>query len=468
MARAAPHPFWQDLDLAQIRGPRYRVLAAAIERGITSGQLSVGSKMPPQRDLAFDLGVTVGTVGRAYDLLMRQSRLRGEVGRGTFICGTEESAAKRPGTIDDGASGINLTVNMPIRTAAMHRMADILANVAASPEGRASIGSYPPTQGHWQARCAASAWLAAQGVEISTEQVLLSSGAQSGLAAVLSAVAKAGDGILLEQLTYTRFATLARGLGMRLESVSMDDRGLRPEALDAACRQGRGRVLLLTPTLHNPTGITMDEVRRNEIVEVARAHDVFVIEDDVYGVLHLEGLPKLQTLMPERTAYITSLSKFLAPGLRIGIIAVPPRLIHAVTGKQADFSIATPALTGLGLIEAQREGLLENAAEQQRTAIAQRQIRARRHFNETLIASSPQTLHLWLELPDARRVDEVIMPLAERGIKVANGRFFAVDSRSEVPFMRISLGPLDDNHMDRDLSAIAEAISKAPLGELAI
>lgn len=466
MARRSEQPFWQELDLSRQRGPRYRLLAGAIERGIEQGQLSAGSKLPPQRDLAFDLGVTVGTVGRAYDLLVRQGRLRGEIGRGTFVCGPDR--LDWPGHIDQSSGGLNLTVNMPITTAAMTEMAHIMAEVMTSAEARAMVGRYPPIHGHQPARHTATDWLASQGVHTSPEQVLFTAGAQAGIAASLVAIARPSEGILLEALTFARFATLTRTLGMRAEGVAIDAEGMIPEALDAACRQGRGRVLILSPAMNNPTGVMLTESRRHALVEIARLHDLLVIEDDVYGMLIENGPPKLQSLMPERTIYITSLSKFIAPGLRTGIIAAPARLSDLIVAKLGDLTIAAPALAGLAMTEAWQQGLLARAEVLQRQAIADRQHLARKHLAGINIASPPQTPHLWLCLSDPRQAEDTVLQLAERGIKVAGGRSFAVDPRASVPYIRVSLGPLPEAELARALSTVATLVTSQGMTELAI
>ena len=120
-------------------------------------------------------------------------------------------------------------------------------------------------------------------------------------------------------------------LGLRLEGVAMDEEGLVPEALDQAVVETGARLLYCTPTLQNPTTATMSEARKQAIACVAIRHDLTIIEDDIYGILLEEPAPlPLATFAPEHTIYVTSLSKAVAPGLRIGYTAPPQHIVERV------------------------------------------------------------------------------------------------------------------------------------------
>ena len=456
------------LDLNTRSGPRYRALASAIDQAIENGDLPSQIKMPPQRDLAFDLGITVGTVGRAYDLLTRQGKLRGEVGRGTYVCGNGDEKSMPIQVPEDAAGQIDLTVNMPIWTPAMDRMAEVIAEITASPAGMALTAGYPPTLGLRKARMAASSWLARQGVLGSAGQVLLTGGAQAGIAATLAALVRPGEGVLLETLTFTRFGTLARSLGMRPEPVAMDNKGIIPESLEAACRQGRGRVLVTSPALNNPTGAQLSEERRYRIAEMAARHDLMIIEDDVYGVTIPDTPPKLHVLAPDRTVFVTSLSKFIAPGLRCGMVLAPAGLVNAIASKQADFAIAVPALGGLALAGAEAIGLLDEAAKQQQEAISKRQANVRPYLPNLAIESPPVCLHLWVGLGDEHKTSQTMLALSQQGIRVAGGRAFAADPRAQVPYLRISLGPLRDAQLASCLPLIDAAFTGSATADMII
>ncbi len=141
--------------------------------------------------------------------------------------------------------------------------------------------------------------------------------------AAFAGLARPGDPILVEALTYAGVCHVAERLGLRLHGLAIDDEGLLPEALDEAARTGQARLLFVNPTVHNPTTATMSLARREAIAGIARRHDLIVIEDDVYGQLPEDRPPPIAVLAPERTIHISSASKSVAPGLRLRRAAQP-------------------------------------------------------------------------------------------------------------------------------------------------
>lgn len=450
---------WAALKLPP-EGPRYRALARVLEGEIEAGRLGGGQRLPPQRDLAYDLGVTVGTVGRAYDLLMRKGLARGEVGRGTFVQHRETGTPRRA-FYDVGSSTVtNMTVNAPFRTNAMAEMAALMAEGASSAFGLDLIAGYPPTRGGIEGRGALARWLRRRGLDAPLDGLLLTSGAQAGIAATLAAIGRPGDGVLIEALTFPRFITLARRLGLRPEPVTIDKKGLVPAALDAACRQGRGRILLLSPSMNNPTGAMLDETRRREIVAIAKQHDLTIIEDDVYGPLLPDPPLHLASLAPERTIFVSSLSKFLSPALRIGALLAPPPLIELISQAQGDFAISTHALASYLFVAAERTDLLDRAAVEQRSAANRIQQLARRCLPHVQFTNPNHALHLWVQLGEDMRAHDVAFALAGRGIQVAEARHFAVDPRHACDALRVSLGGFEEVELERLLATIDQTLCR--------
>ncbi|MEZ5825288.1 MAG: PLP-dependent aminotransferase family protein [Geminicoccaceae bacterium] len=420
--------------------PRYRALAAELEARIRDGRLPPGFRLPPQRHLSYDLDVTIGTVGRAYELLVQRGLVRGEVGRGTYVLDPAASVTQLGMFANDSEpAAIDLSTNNPVPTAACEELRQLLTDLLNSDGVDRLLASYPPAAGWLAGRRHAGQWLAHIGVQRPAEQIVISAGAQGGLAASVAATARPGDGLLLESLTYPRFATLARTFGLRPEGVAIDERGMVPEALDAACRQGRGRVVILSSSMNNPTTAMMDEDRRREIASVAERRDLILIEDDVYGPLVPERPAPIAELAPDRTIYIASLSKFLAPGQRLGVIAAPARLIPAISQRHADLTLGAAGLTVELLNSAQSSGLLLRAEKLQRKAIARRQAIVRPILGHGRIESRPEALHVWLALPPGLDTDELCLRLAGDGIRIAASREFAT-TQDRPQAVRISIG----------------------------
>src|SRR5687767_10799558 len=188
---------------------------------------------------------------------------------------------------------------------------------------------YVPHRGHARHRQAMAAWLSRSGLTVDPEHIVLTAGAQHGLSATFSALMKPGDTLLCEELTYSGARALAHHLHLKLRGVAMDAEGLLPEALERACRATRARVVYCMPRLQNPTSAIMSDRRRRQIAAVVEKHRLTVIEDDVYGFLSPERSP-LAALIPGRTVFVTSLSKSLFPGIRLGCVAAPPELAEKI------------------------------------------------------------------------------------------------------------------------------------------
>jgi len=457
----------QPSELAQQPGPRYKGLADALERAIRDGRLAPGARLPAQRDLAFDLGVTVGTVGRAYELLMQRGLVRGEVGRGTFVLERrpEETALHLPAQKPSGV--LDLSVNRPVATAVQARLMRSLATIAEAQAEEAEAGAgdlltYPPHAGLARHRTAVANWLAGEGVAAAPEEVIITGGAQAGLAAALAAIARPGDTVLIESLCYTAIRSTALTLGLRVEPVAMDGDGIQPEALAAACRQSHAGVLVTSLDLHNPTTITVPRARREALAEVAAAHDLSVIEDEVYGPLLETRPPPMAALIPERTIHITSVSKFLAPGLRLGFVKAPAALVGRITARFADLSLAAPPLIGELFARAREEGLLEVARREQREEMTVRHAMAASRLEGLTLASGPPALHLWIIPPEGLGAEEAAQALAEAGLRVIPSTRFGGGRRDLPQALRLSLGGIADRgELGRALERVRDCLLAA-------
>lgn len=426
-------------DLARFPGPLYRSVADALDQAIGQGRLPPGDRLPPQRDLAFRLGVTVGTIGRAYEILTQRGLVRGEVGRGTFV--EQRGSPRERVHLDEPARPqvVDLTMNVPAAIPAQAELPRLLAETAATMSA-ADLGRYPPTTGFRRHRESAARWLGTLGVDADPQRLLFTSGAQGGLAAVLLAVARPGDPILVEALAYTGFISAARSLHLRLEAVALDGEGMVPEALEAAVRQSAARVLIVTPNVQNPTTARMSPERRTAIAAIARARDLLVIEDDVYGPLAADRPTPIATLAPERTFHLASLSKFLAPALRVGVVQTPPGWLDRVALALADLVLSPPLPPAALFALAEERGLLARAVAEQRDEIARRHALAVARLAGIELRHRPDALHCWVPLPERSDPGAIALQLATRGVKVASGSRFAIGRDAGLRGLRISLG----------------------------
>jgi DNA-binding transcriptional MocR family regulator len=422
--------------LADRRGPRYLSIVEALAADFAAGELRRGMRLPTHRDLAESLGVTVGTVSRAYAEAARRGLVSGEVGRGTFVRGRAEETADEDGPVCD------LSQNHPPEPAARPERSALVAALAALTAG-GDVGrllDYPAAGGSAPDREAGAAWIARAGLGVSPAEVLVCTGSQHGLTVVLATLLEPGDLLLTESLTYAGLQPVASLLRLRLRGLAIDAHGLRPDALEDACRAGAARALYLIPTLHNPTTAVMPEARRREIAAVARAHGLWVVEDDVHGLLPEERPSPVAALAPERSYYLTSTSKTLAPGLRIAYVAAPPADVPRLAATLRATTWAVAPLTAAIASRWIGDGTADALVAARRGEARARQALARERLDGADFDARPEAYYLWLRLPEPWRSESFAAEARARGALVTPAEAFAVD-RAELPHaVRLCLG----------------------------
>lgn len=434
-------------------------LLAALARDIGAGRLAPGTQLPPQRALAWRLGISLGTVTKAYAAAERRGLVTAHVGRGSFVAGGDEAATRgAPAVIDLG-------INLPPPGIAAARLDEALARLQRRRD-RSELVGYAPPLGVERHRRAAAAGLAALGLgAVDWRDLVITAGAQHGMALAFAALAKPGDTILVEAATYHGMKSLALHAGYRLHGLAMDGEGLVPAALDEAARPDA--VLYTMPTLQNPTGRRMSRERRAAIVEIARRRQLWIVEDDVYGALAPPGAaaPPLARLLPERCLYVSSVSKLLVPGLRTGFLLLPrgaTALREAIAGAIQATAIALPALGPSLVAQWLEDGTAAAMIEAARREAAARIAIARDILGPAYVpAAAPPALHLWLDLPELE-AERVAGRALRDGVAVTPPAAPIVDGRL-VSGLRLCLGAAPDRAiLRRALRIVAAALAASP------
>ena len=293
-------------------------IVQALEEDITAGVLTPDTRLPTHRRLAETLGVGVGAVTRAYAEAEVRGLVTAHVGRGSFV-------ARPPERLSPAGSGvINLGLNLPPSAAAESRLSSSLGRLRRRGDLLDHL-DYGPAGGFESHRRAGAAWMGvtADWPDLDWRRLICTGGAQQAIAASLAACIRPGDGLIVEEATFSGIKALAAHMNYRLTGAAMDAEGLTPEALEEAAVRTGARAVYVQP-LQNPTGRIMSPERRKAIVEVARRHQIMIVEDDLYSAYAAgSGALSLARLAPERVFYVNGLSKSLMPGLRIGYL-VPP------------------------------------------------------------------------------------------------------------------------------------------------
>jgi DNA-binding transcriptional MocR family regulator len=379
---------------AEKRKPVYLAIVEAIEDDIREGRLNLTDRLPPQRELARVLDLNYATVSRAYSEAQRRGLIYSRVGQGTFICRPRKPTARA------SVSRVDMTMNLPPEPedpALEERMARGL--YALEGDLRALL-RYQEFGGSDDARAAGATWLLKRDIAVAAERVLVCPGAQTALLAVLGLVAKPGDAILCETLTYPGLRAAAAQLGLRLIGIPFDAEGPDPEAIRRAYVEHHPKALYSNPTLLNPTTQTVSLERREALVKLARQLGLPIIEDDAYGVLPRVSPAPFFALAPELTFYLTGFAKFLGAGLRVSYLIAPDerrstRLSTALRALAVMASPLTVALTTRWVQDGTAEAVLQSV----RAESAARQQLARKYLRELPHSTHPEAFHLWLPLP---------------------------------------------------------------------
>ncbi len=439
----------------------YRRLVDAIASDIEAGRLTPGTRLPPQRELAHLLSISLGAVTRAYDEATRRGLLTAHVGRGTFVADPTPADSAYEGEID-------LSINTAPAIQRHSAMVETLAALRRRPDWEARV-SYLPPCGLDDDRRAAMAWLErTAGLEGRDWRTLIScSGAQNAMAIAMAATCRPGDSVLCEALTFSGARSLADMQDYHLHGVEMDDEGVNPAALDRAAARSGARVFYTLPTLHNPTGRTASLARRQEIVKVARTRNLLIIEDDVYALYARNlVLPPLATLAPERAFYISSMSKLVSPGLRQGFLVTPggeffDRCINAARAFMHSPSGISGAVATEWFQSGRADDMVRGVCEEM-AARTQMALAAIGGMVETQPAK--QTLHLWLGMePD--EAERICGRALRGGLRLAAPDAFLVPMTNGQTGLRLCIGAASNRAtLARALDILTTASSRASMG----
>ncbi|KEJ88388.1 PLP-dependent aminotransferase family protein [Sulfitobacter donghicola] len=413
--------------------PKYRAVVQAIREAIASGALSAGEKLPPVRELGWTLGMTPGTVARAYTVLTDEGVLRAEVGRGTFVAAP--ATAEPPlnlmemDVIEHLTGGDNFDVNLfspHLPNGGQSRLIrQLLAEVAKEPPS--GMMHYPSRRGAKAAREGMVRWLWDTPIgPFSEADIVLSHGGQNAISLVFQTILKGRRPVIfVEELSYPGFRRAAAGLRADVVSIAMDGDGLCPVSLAAASeRYPEAQIVCTSPEVHSPTCGYSSLERRIDIVAVARKFDLQILEDDCYRIGTAQA-PGYRQLAPERGWYVSSLSKSITPALRVGCAIAPKDQTAALhrTAEHGYFGLATPItdLVASLLVHPQIDGIMERT----RQGVSDYVKAAVNVLGAYDLSWREDVPFVWLTLPDGWRASAFCRAAETRGVRIRAAEEFA-------------------------------------------
>jgi 2-aminoadipate transaminase len=462
------------------------VIAAAIERG----ELAAGEKLPPTRELAELAGVNHLTAVRAYRRLRELGLVSAQVGRGTFVRG---GAAPSPGRVSDSIAWQRYSLPQRVETygdrvlAEMHRQAttqgliplsvgypserlypvdEIGAAIAATLSEQAGRAlQYSDVQGIDELAVELAKLSASRGAPEDPDDILITNGASQALALACHAILRPGDLAACEDPSFTSVIRAMTDSGAELVSVPMNEDGLDVDALEALLGRREIKLLALQSRLQNPTGRDLAPAKRERLLDLARRHGFFILEDGIYADLRFEGdeLPSLRSQAPAHVVYVDSLSKTVGGGMRVGWLAASGPVLDRIVAAKRAHDIHSPTLTQLALARYLATGAYPAQAERAREFYAERlaalRVSIERHLGT--IATYVEPLgggHLWLALDLAVDERELADEAVRQGVAYVPGNALRVEPRPELN-ARLSFGYLGADEIDEGLRRLATAIS---------
>ena len=430
--------------------PKFMRLAGTIAEKICSGNLPEGRRMPSYRNLSKALGVSEGTVQRAYRELERQALIAPRVGDGSYVLGPSPREREKFGNapVDKdldrrNTSFIDLSRNQFLLKKDLGDWAEFYDLSGTVRAHLFNLLNYTDERGMPAHRVAGAKWLLNHRLEVPPDDIFCTNGSQHGIHLAMSALMRTHDAIAVDEYTYPGLLALAGRMGVRTVGIEHDGKGMRPECL--ADKIGRNRIsaVFTTPTVQNPLNYQMPDDRRDEIAEVCRKGNVFIIEDETQGVLLGQPYRSFYDRLPDQTVLISGMSKAMSSGLRVGYLAVPNRFRERfVQAMKDDCWMATPLSHEIAM-RCIDSGFADESIRRIRKEIGRRRKLIDPILSGVDYASADHSPHYWIALRNG--VDDIGAEesLMRRNIKVSPSHQFHCGPRQIRHYIRASITAYD-------------------------
>lgn len=438
--------------------PRYLEIADIIKADIAQGVLSPGDRLPSQRKIAQELGIDFSTVSRGFAEAVRRGLIETHVGRGTFV---RESQGQMDQPDPRRALEADPMMNMPPEPSDPALLKLMQQGVQKLSVDLVSLLRYQSVTGAAQDRVIAARWMVDNGLQTDTERLVITSGSQISLYAILTLLTRPGSTVLCEEVTYPGLRSVAAKLGIRLIGLECDSKGITPDALEKAITDHQPDALYLNPTLQNPTTLTIPENRRHEIAKVLRDHELPLIEDDAYCFLAADMPPTISSLAPDTSWHIAGISKCFGAGLRLAFTTAPTqRMVGPFSQTLRSMHVMPSPITLALLGHWISNGSAGQIQHKIRAETQKRQQLAQDILGGCFVKSAPHAFNLWLSLPRGTSRAEIMARMSNSKIGILPSDAFSVGSQPEEA-LRVCLGgPISEEDLRTDLNALHDAVTR--------
>ncbi len=441
--------------------PLYRQLYEQIAAAISSGKMVRGERLPATRELAGSIGLARASVESAYRLLEADGLIKGYVGRGSFV---------------EAKSGVDWESVIPVEEPQPPVAPQATVSFSAS---RPSEAEFPleefratcrevidsqeaihilqlgPATGYGPLRKFLIDYLRARGVAGREDDILITSGVQQAFDLIQRVLASHGETVVIEDPVYPGLRNAFLRGGARLVGAPMSRDGIEIDSLARILERERPRLIVLTPNFQNPTGTTIPEDARREILEMTQRAGVIVVENDLYGALRYTGkdLASIKQLDASGdTIALGSFSKIAFPGLRVGWVIGPKHFIARLSEAKEASDLHSDQLSQAVLLRFAESGRLAAHMDRMLKAGAER-LKAvldacERELPHGSEFTRPQGgMNIWIKLPDYMDAAELAIRASRENVSYLPGKYFAV-SRPQTSSLRLSFAGMEPRKIE--------------------
>jgi GntR family transcriptional regulator/MocR family aminotransferase len=477
--------------------PLYQQIESHLRQGILSGSLAADTRLPASRQLAHDLGVNRITVENAYAELETEGLIYSRMGSGTYVL----PANPLPILPKSGPGAPwplwQQSVDLEAGTTRRKPSDEIVKKVAGHPQPisfASGIGDahlfpaedfrkvlqavmrrdgiaaldYGEPNGHGPLRETITHILASQGLQTQSENVLVTAGSQQALSLVSQVLLKPGDAILVESPTYSGALDLFRALDFKVVGIPVDGQGMQVEALEKLLQQHHPKLIYTIPNFHNPTGTCLSTARRRQLIILADRYNIPILEDDFVGDLRYEGRtqPALKALDPGgRVIYVSTFSKILMPGLRVGFLIAEGPVYNALVNFKRVNDLATSTLVQRALEAYVTVGRYQSHLRRSCQIFRKRRdimlSAIERYLPSDVHLDPPQGgLFIWLQLPEKLWSDKLLALALAEGVTFSPGNGFFPDTSGGRSWLRLNFVAQAPDQIEEGIKRLGRAIQR--------
>ena len=477
--------------------PLYRQIESTIQARIISGELLAGTRLPPERKLAQALLVDRTTVVAAYRELATDGLIEAHVGRGTCVADRLPEAGDHKAR-SIAIAGIDWSALLAMRgeedpvlnaVAALASRAEVIsfAGGVPAPEsypatvfrellaealdaGGPALLQYSPPEGLASLRLTLAERMEDRGMPAPPSGIIVCAGSQQGLYLVARALVEPDDVVIVESPTYVGALQVFRAVGARILTIPVDQDGMDVNRLADVLRRHTVKLIYTLPTFQNPTGATMSVARRERLLTLARRYGVAVIEDDPYSEIRYGGdrVPSLLELDHANGSpiiYLSTFSKVLFPGFRLGWVTAPSAVVERLAWVKALVDLDTNPLVQWSVGEFVRRGLLDDHIQRLRALYPERRDRMMRalehHLGDAVSAPEPGGgFYVWAKLANGLRARDVLDEADTAAVAFVPGEVFHADGGGRSA-MRLAFSAVELDEIDEGITRLATAVAAA-------